>query len=173
MLPLFELRTIGSSVIFICFKRAWVIFLLPLPLSLSLSALAFKREVAFVSIQRILDHKPMSPNLYKHHRLCYRVICTPLATKTFIKCNSLSLHGTKIHTHTPNSIASSQVLRQQLAIFLSHKKLAIVFQLNQNHVINFHLSVGSVCASQAHSVCLFDYVQMGQQLNAERDECIF
>lgn len=112
MLPLFELRTIGSSVIFICFKRAWVIFLLPLPLSLSLSALAFKREVAFVSIQRILDHKPMSPNLYKHHRLCYRVICTPLATKTFIKCNSLSLHGTKIHTHTPNPIASSQVLRQ-------------------------------------------------------------
>lgn len=91
MLPLFELRTIGSSVIFICFKRACVIFLLPL----SLSALAFKREVAFVSIQRILDHKPMSPNLYKHHRLCYRVICTPLATKTFIKCNSLSLHGTK------------------------------------------------------------------------------
>lgn len=63
--------------------------------SLSLSALAFKREVAFVSIQRILDHKPMSPNLYKRHRLCYHVICTPLATKTFIKCNSLSLRGTK------------------------------------------------------------------------------
>lgn len=116
MLSLFELRTIGSSVIFICFKRACVTFLLLL--SLFLLAIAFKREVAFVSIRRILDHKPMSPNLYKHHRLCYHVICTPLATKTFIKCNSLFLFiWDKIQTHTLNPIASSHVLRQWLAIF--------------------------------------------------------
>lgn len=145
-----------------------------------------KRKVAFVSIERILDHKPMSPNLYRStlsNVVLSHYMHTPLAIQTFIKWNSLSVFSSvpcdRIHTDADCIGPSIAAFRIFFAFHLSFgKKLAIVFWLNQNRVINFHLSVVAVCVSfSLLPFASIAYTNMREPATTERkiqkDECIF